>query len=219
MEMSLYWSGLSACHTALMLRLLRLLAVPVIGFFRSRRDLLLENLALRQQLAVLKRRHSRPRLAATDRLFWVILRRFWSRWRHALILVQPDTVVRWHRAGFKLYWTWLSRHRVRAGRSSRPREFHPEPLTGPDVSLSTHPARATNLKATAFRPNMRAHPVASWPDSDVGDPPPSLHDHYNRFITTTGQSVPDRCIGTFGLMGSPLAPFPLTPPIRFSSSV
>jgi hypothetical protein len=40
------------------------------------------------------------------------------------------------------------------------------------VSLSTHPARATNLKATAFRPNMRAHPVASWPDSDVGDPPP-----------------------------------------------
>src|SRR5271156_5990400 len=48
--------------------------------------------------------------------------------------------------------------------SSRPREFHPEPLTGPDVSLSTHPARATNLKATAFRPNMRAHPVASWPD-------------------------------------------------------
>jgi hypothetical protein len=40
------------------------------------------------------------------------------------------------------------------------------------VSLSTHPARATNLKATAFRPNMRAHPVASWPDSDVDDPPP-----------------------------------------------
>jgi hypothetical protein len=40
------------------------------------------------------------------------------------------------------------------------------------VSLSPHPARATNLKATAFRPNMRAHPVASWPDSDVGDPPP-----------------------------------------------
>src|SRR5271167_2824992 len=68
----------SACNTALMLRFLRLLAVPVIGFFRSRRDLLLENLALRQQLAVLKRRHSRPRLAATDRLFWVILRRFWS---------------------------------------------------------------------------------------------------------------------------------------------
>src|ERR1035437_5233100 len=85
-------------------------------------------------------------------------------------------------------------------RSSRPWEFHPEPLTVPDVSLSAHPARATSLKATAFRSNMRAHPVASWPDPDVGDPPPSLHDHYNRFITTTGQSAPDRCIGTFGLI-------------------
>jgi hypothetical protein len=68
------------------------------------------------QLAVLKRRRSHPRLAVTDRLFWVILRRFWSRWRETLILVQPETVVRWHRAGFKLYWTWLSRPRVRAGR-------------------------------------------------------------------------------------------------------
>jgi hypothetical protein len=56
-----------------MLCLLRLLPVPVIGFFRSRRDLLLENFALRQQLAVLKRRHSHPRLAVTDRLFWVII--------------------------------------------------------------------------------------------------------------------------------------------------
>jgi putative transposase len=99
-----------------MLCLLRLLPVPVIGFFRSRRDLLLENFALRQQLAVLKRRHSHPRLAVTDRLFWVILRRFWSRWRETLILVQPETVVRWHRAGLKLYWTWLSRHPIRAGR-------------------------------------------------------------------------------------------------------
>jgi putative transposase len=99
-----------------MLCLLRLLPVPVIRFFRSRRDLLLENFALRQQLAVLKRRHSHPRLAVTDRLFWVILRRFWSRWRETLILVQPETVVRWHRAGFRLYWTWLSRHPIRAGR-------------------------------------------------------------------------------------------------------
>jgi hypothetical protein len=118
-----------------------------------------------------------------------------------------------------LRWWILRGSKDWAEGSSRPREFHPEPLTGPDVSLSTHPARATNLKATAFRPNMRAHPVASWPDSDVGDPPPSLRDHYNRFITTTGQSVPDRCIGTFGLMGSPLVPFPFTPPIRFSSSI
>ena len=106
-----------------MLRLVKRLLAPVIRFFSSRRDLLLENLALRQQLAVLKRRHSHPRLAVTDRLFWVILRRFWSGWRQALILVQPETVVRWHRAGFRLYWTWLSRHGVRAGRKCVSKEL------------------------------------------------------------------------------------------------
>src|SRR5580700_1824943 len=96
----------SPCTTSRMLRLVKLLLVPVIRFFSSRRDLLLENLALRQQLGVLKRRHSHPRLAVTDRVFWVILRRFWYGWRQALILVQPERVVRWHRAGFMLYWTW-----------------------------------------------------------------------------------------------------------------
>jgi transposase InsO family protein len=75
-----------------------------------------KNLALRQQLAVLKQRHPQPRLAAPDKLFWVILRRLWPEWKRALILVQPETVVRWHNAGFELYWTWLSRSRTRAGR-------------------------------------------------------------------------------------------------------
>jgi putative transposase len=99
-----------------MLCLVKLLPAPVIVFFRSRRDLLLENLALRQQLAVLKRRYPRPRMAVSDRLFWVLLRRFWSPWKQALMLVEPETVVRWHRAGFKVYWTWLSGHRIRSGR-------------------------------------------------------------------------------------------------------
>ena len=99
-----------------MLVMLRLLSTLPIRFFRSRRDLLLENLALRQQLEVLRRRRPQPRFAASDRLFWVTLRRVWSGWKQALILVQPETVVRWHRAGFKAYWTWLSRHRTRAGR-------------------------------------------------------------------------------------------------------
>jgi hypothetical protein len=84
--------------------------------FRSRYDLLLENLALRQQLPVLTSQHPQPRLAAPDRLFWVILRRIWSGWKQALLIVRPDTVVGWHRAGFRLYWTWLSRHRLPAGR-------------------------------------------------------------------------------------------------------
>jgi hypothetical protein len=99
-----------------MLRPLRLLCVLVVRLFRSRRDLLLENLALRQQLSVLRERRPVPQLPAPDKLFWVILRRFWPGWKRTLVLVQPETVVRWHRAGFKLYWKWLSRHPTRAGR-------------------------------------------------------------------------------------------------------
>jgi transposase InsO family protein len=56
-------------------------------------------------------------------LFWVILRWLWPGWKRALILVQPETVVRWHRAGFKLYWTWLSRRRTRAERKCVPKEL------------------------------------------------------------------------------------------------
>src|SRR5262249_10603216 len=78
------------------------------SFFRSRHDLGLELVALRQQLGVLKRKNARPRLGQWDRLFWVALRRFWSRWAEALIVVKPKTVVSWHRAGFRLYWRFLS---------------------------------------------------------------------------------------------------------------
>ena len=81
----------------------------------SRRELLMEILVLRQQLAVFKARRPRPRLTTLDRVFWVMLLRFWSGWKRALVIVQPDTVVRWHRAGFKLYWTWRSRHKTPAG--------------------------------------------------------------------------------------------------------
>jgi putative transposase len=77
-----------------MLRLLRLLAVLLTRLFRSRRDLLLENLALRQQLSVFKRKRPQPRLALSDKLFWVVLRRLWPGWKRALILVQPETVTR-----------------------------------------------------------------------------------------------------------------------------
>src|ERR1022692_2242868 len=74
-----------------MRRLLRLLFDLFIRSVYSRSDLLLENLALRQQLAVLERRCSRPRFSTPDRLFWVILRRQWPEWRRGLILVQPVT--------------------------------------------------------------------------------------------------------------------------------
>jgi putative transposase len=83
---------------------------------RARRGLLLENLVLRQQLGVLKRRHPRPKLDLLDKLFWVAVRRFWSGWQQSLIAVTPETVVRWHRGGFRLYWKLISKVRRPAGR-------------------------------------------------------------------------------------------------------
>ena len=94
-----------------MLRLLWSFLCWWASFFRSRQDLALEIIALRQQVVVLKRRNSRPRWSPWDRLFWVALRRFWSRWAEALIVIKPETVVSWQRAGFRLYWRFLSRRR------------------------------------------------------------------------------------------------------------
>jgi len=90
--------------------------------FRTRRNLLLENLVLRQQLTVFKRKRPRPRIAALDKLFWVLARRFWSGWKQALIVVTPDTVVRWHRAGFALYWRAISGARRVFGRKTISKE-------------------------------------------------------------------------------------------------
>jgi putative transposase len=84
--------------------------------FRSREDLVLENLALRQQLLALHAQRPRRRLTALQKLFWVALRTFWSGWRKPLVLVSPRTVVNWHRAGFRLYWSWISRVRRVGGR-------------------------------------------------------------------------------------------------------
>ena len=83
--------GLSPYDTDFMLCLLRFLVVFLTRIFRSRRDLLLENLALRQQLVVMKQRYPRPQVSTSDKLFWVILRRLWPEWMHTLIFVQPET--------------------------------------------------------------------------------------------------------------------------------
>src|SRR2546426_2894709 len=88
----------------LMLRLLRLLPFFVGGHCH----LALENLALRQQLDVYKRTMARPLLRRTDRLFWVVLARVWTGWRRPLVIVTPNTVLRWQRRRFREYWTKLS---------------------------------------------------------------------------------------------------------------
>ena len=76
---------------------------------QSRAALVAENLALRQQVAVLQRSVKLPRLHRRDRIFWVWLSRLWRGWRSGLLVVQPETVIRWHRQGFRLYWRWKSR--------------------------------------------------------------------------------------------------------------
>jgi putative transposase len=99
-----------------MLHVIALLLSSLLRCFRSCRGLLIENLALRQQLAVFKRQHPRPRFVVADKLFWVFARRFWSGWKQALIVVSTETVIRWHRAGFKLYWRAICRFRRVLGR-------------------------------------------------------------------------------------------------------
>jgi putative transposase len=101
-----------------MVLLLRHFLGWVVDAFRSREDLILENLALRQQLLALHAQGPRRRLTAADKLFWVVVRRLWARWKEPLILVTPRTVVGWHRAGFRLYWKWLSRARPTGGRKA-----------------------------------------------------------------------------------------------------
>ena len=87
------------------------LVPALISAFKARRELALENVALRQQLAVLRRSVKRPRLSKVDRGFWVLLRRIWTDWESVLVIVNPETVGRWHRCGFRRYWTWKSRRR------------------------------------------------------------------------------------------------------------
>ena len=77
---------------------------------KSRTALQLENLALRHQLGVLRRSVKRPKLTPADRLLWTWLCEVWSDWRSALIIVKPETVIAWHRKGFRLFWTWKVRH-------------------------------------------------------------------------------------------------------------
>ena len=85
------------------------------AFFIPRHQLALEAAALRQQLAVFKRKQTHPRLHHLDRCFWAALRRVYSGWAEVLIIVKPETVVSWHRAGFRWFWRWRSKQR-RPGR-------------------------------------------------------------------------------------------------------
>ena len=92
-----------------LLNLTTLLLRCTAAFFRSRSQQAVVELALRHQLATYAQKKTQPKLTHLDRAFWVALFRFWPRWKDALVMVQPDTVVRWHRKGFRLYWRWISK--------------------------------------------------------------------------------------------------------------
>lgn len=131
-----------------------------------------ENLALRQQLLVFKRETPRPRLRRRDRLFWVMLALLWCDWRSALVIVQPDTVCRWHRAGFRLFWRWKSQ----SGRPRMDRELrrlirrlsHENPLWGvprlqAELQLLGHCASEATIRK--YLPEKRTgpgRPSPSW---------------------------------------------------------
>jgi putative transposase len=101
-----------------MFRLLVCLLAAARSLLKAQRELALENLALRHQIGVLKRRvgKRRPQLNSWDRGLWVVLSRIWNGWQEVLAIVQPATVIRWHREGFRRFWSKKSR----AGRSGRP---------------------------------------------------------------------------------------------------
>jgi putative transposase len=103
-------AGIARCDPAhRALNVIRALLFAARALFRTRGQLAIEILAVRHQLGVLQRAVKRPRLTNADRGVWVLLSRFWGRWRDALIIVKPATVIKWHRAGFGRYWTWRSR--------------------------------------------------------------------------------------------------------------
>ena len=114
--------GLGVRHfLSIILMILRPLSL-IPTTLRLRSDLALENLSLRQQLAVLNRRHRRPKLRRLDRLFWLVLSRSREPWKETLVIVKPETVLRWHRRRFTSYWTRLSGHNG-PGRPGKEREI------------------------------------------------------------------------------------------------
>ena len=151
------------------------------GMSRGRIELAIENLAMRQQLAILRGKVKRPGLRQRDRIFWAILSRIWANWRSVLLIVQPDTVVRWHRQGFKIFWRWKSR--AKRGRPSIEKEIRAlirrmareNPLWGTpriqsELALLGYVVAASTIDKYRIRP--RKPPSQTWPaflDNHVKD--------------------------------------------------
>src|SRR5882762_935855 len=155
-----------------MLIFLTTLLATLASIFRSRASLGLENLALRHQIGVLYRSAGkRPKLTSGDRLLWICLSRLWRDWRSALAIVKPETVVAWHRAAFRLFWTW----KVRCGKPPSPTwraflENHAQQLVS--IDFFTVPTIRLQVlyvflvlahdRRRILHFNVTAHPTADW---------------------------------------------------------
>jgi len=154
-----------------MLRLLAALLPTLLSAMRSRRHLVIENLALRQQLATLAGpRH--PDIRPADRVFWILLRRSWSRWAQALAIVRPDAVVRWHRAGSASTGTGCpGAERTPAARPCLKRS---DPSSGgwPPRTPGARPASTGNCFASASMSQSAASPDTCVPCLEHREPTP-----------------------------------------------
>src|ERR1700730_3707964 len=125
--------------------------------FRSHRGLLLENLALRQQLVVFKRKRAKPRLSFLDKLFWMLARHSWPAWKRSLMVVTPETVARWHSAGFRMYWSLISKVRKQVGRKRIPKQvrdlIYRMVAENPEWGCSSHSWRAPHAWLRCFGAN------------------------------------------------------------------
>ena len=165
--------------------------------FRGRATLQLELIAVRHQPATMKRTARRPSLRPADRLLWVLLSRLLPNWRDVLVIVQPETVIGWHRKGFRLYRTWKSRRRG-GGRPAMPRDVRAlisrmsreNPLWGAPrihgelLKLGIEVSEATVSKYLARLPKP--------PSKDVADIPgqPCEGSRVDRFLRPADRHVP-----------------------------
>jgi putative transposase len=136
-----------------MMSVLLALLLTLRTWTRSRATLQFEILALQHQLQVLQRSQPRRlRLAKADRWLWTLLSRLWTGWRTALVIVKPETVIAWHRRGFRLWWTWKSRRRM--GR----------PTVAADIRTLIRKMAAANPRWGA--PRIHGE-LAGWADRNV----------------------------------------------------
>jgi transposase InsO family protein len=143
----------------------------LLSWLRANHELGLENMALRQQIHALKRQGHKPRLKGKDRFFWVVLKRAWPNWRSALMIFRPETVIAWQRAGFRMYWSWKSRHRRgRPGKDAElveliRRMWVANPTWGsPRIrdELAKLGLQAPTATIRKYRPKSRCRPSQGW---------------------------------------------------------